>query len=36
MEFWEVDSIIIDNVCEVIDATEECKKSIAGVAIWKK
>ena len=32
----EVDNIIINDVCEVIDVTEESKKSIAGVAIWKK
>ena len=32
----EVDNIIINDVCEVIEATEESKKSIAGVAIWKK
>ena len=32
----EVDSIIIDNVCEVIEATEEAKQSIAEVKIWKK
>ena len=32
----EVDSIIIDNVCEVIDTTEKAKKCISEVAIWKK
>jgi hypothetical protein len=32
----EVDNIIINNVCEVINATEKAKKSIAGVTIWKK
>ena len=32
----EVDNIIINDVCEVIDATEEAKKSIAEVSIWKK
>jgi len=32
----EVSNIIINNICEVIDATEKAKYSIAGVAIWKK
>jgi len=32
----EVSNIIINDVCEVIEATEESKKSIAGVTIWKK
>lgn len=32
----EVDSITIDNVCEVIEATEKARKNIAEVAVWKK
>ena len=32
----EVDNIIINAVCEVIEATEEAKKSISEVFIWKK
>ena len=32
----EVGSIIIDNVCEVIETTEKARKSIAGVKIWKQ
>jgi len=32
----EVDSIIINNVCEVINTTEQAKKSIDGVQVWKK
>ena len=32
----EVTSIIIDNVCEVIEATEKARKIISEVKIWKK
>ena len=32
----EVSNIIINDVCEVIEATEESKKSITEVTIWKK
>ena len=32
----EVSSIIINNVCEVIETTEKARKSIAGVKIWKQ
>ncbi len=32
----EVDSIIIDNVCEVITATEKARKIIAEVKVWQK
>ena len=32
----EVSSIIINNVCEVITATEKARKSIDEVKIWKK
>ena len=32
----EVKSIIINNVCEVIDTTEKARKSIAEVSIWTK
>jgi len=31
----EVNLIIIDNVCEVIEATERARKCIAEVKIWK-
>ena len=32
----EVEDIMIDDVCEVIKATEKARKSIAGVEIWKQ
>jgi len=32
----EVDSIIIDNVCEVINTTEKSRISISEVKIWGK
>ena len=32
----EVDSIIIDNVCEVITATEKARVCISEVKIWEK
>lgn len=32
----EVDRIKLNGVIEVIDATEEARKSIAGVAIWSQ
>jgi len=32
----EVDSIVIDNVCEVIDASEKAQKSIFEVKVWKQ
>jgi len=32
----EVDSITIDNVCEVIEATEKARLNIGEVSIWKK
>ena len=32
----EVYEIIITNVCEIIKTTDQAKKSIQGVKIWKK
>ena len=32
----EVGSIIVDNVCEVISATEKARKIIAEVKIWSR
>lgn len=32
----EVESITIDNVCEVIETTEKARKNIGEVKIWKK
>lgn len=32
----EVESIVINNVCEVIDVTEKARKNIAEVFVWTK